>query len=64
MILLRREKPLQPVPTGKEIGGFRGNQLPGTKTHLSAEKAAEVSPLQQLLLWCEEIDEGWGDPQS
>lgn len=31
MILLRREKPLQPVPTGKEIGGFRGNQFPGHK---------------------------------
>lgn len=31
VILLRREKPLQPVPTGKEIGGFRGNQFPGHK---------------------------------
>lgn len=36
----------------------------GTKTHLSAEKAAEVSPLQQLSLWSMGRQEGWEDPQG
>lgn len=48
MILLRREKPLQPVPLERKLGVSVATSSLGTKACLSAGKAAEVSPCSSL----------------